>query len=846
MPPEEFNKPKFDWSMPELEEEDGTRLVWDPTSKTYVPATENFFDKHDTGHSSGGDNNLFDPAYHTEKPGNPLREGILASNAPDDAETAEKIQTHAYDAGLTAGGSMAKEMMLSMSPEGVAHTWEQFKEDPWQVIDPDMVANPLSGEWAGGDNIEQMLVGFGYKRPTSSDGESDLEGEAIWADVVNDFANIYLEAYDEGLRSGFEQALAAASQTMNEPGSTYMPPDWEKPASVNGPWRDSDEFMGVEPADPNVEIGHGPAQEEYIQNRWPGLTWSECPECHDHKLIPTNFGPHCLGCGYWKKDRQARTAATEVVCPNCKTTTTEIDCPECNKFLGPEWAKINDADVFSDIPVQHRNPSGHPSDPERVPKENRDNLDRSFPSILSSNSDFAHDGLYVTIVAYEEEDRSRTPLANESFEIHASAEWPQLEQNMRRFWDTWNAPGRIFTIESKSPYGSGYGSVMYGESFENSLNYLELLAGKLDDDIKELADKERERGHRQVNRAEMGYEFPGQEEGWDMRLAKVYLFGLYDSRGGTLAVEAYNIEQAYGRAAVYLGLAREGEVFPEEAGHLVEQRQHIRKMLEEFMPSLEETLAEGTSLAESGGARKNKDGSFDLVGHLPPTDLDLVWGDENGDWDVTIQNGQLAWVFGDPDSDDAVRWDDDAFAFLFAPSDDSHEQMPSTIPSDWTGSPAPQDLVLASARDNLKDEMKPRDGFAHYDEEFAWKLANEPDLADCPECSGKLLEKSGEKICHDCGLRQPIITEVVSAVLAPLAVGAGELAGGAAAGVAAGEVAGVAGGAAAGGGAVASGMEAGNIGRVMQKAMTRMPSNETGGGTTLEEGGFGGEMAGVL
>ena len=47
--------------------------------------------------------------------------------------------------------------------------------------------------------------------------------------------------------------------------------------------------------------------------------------------------------------------------------------------------------------------------------------------------------------------------------------------------------------------------------------------------------------------------------------------------------------------------------------------------------------------------------------------------------------------------------------------------------------------------------------FSHVIEEEMWRLANEPNLAECPECSAPMVDQDNESVCHDCGHKQPII-----------------------------------------------------------------------------------------
>jgi len=110
-----------------------------------------------------------------------------------------------------------------------------------------------------------------------------------------------------------------------------------------------------------------------------------------------------------------------------------------------------------------------------------------------------------------------------------------------------------------------------------------------------------------------------------------------------------------------------------------------------------------------------------------------------------------------------------------------------------------------------REEILPT--FAHYDEERAWRQANDPKLDGCPECEAPMAERDSTKFCPDCGHKQPIINVQAAeqktafapaalALLGRLGLGAGA--------AAAGE------GAAAG----AAGAAPGGIGALMRGAMS--------------------------
>lgn len=62
--------------------------------------------------------------------------------------------------------------------------------------------------------------------------------------------------------------------------------------------------------------------------------------------------------------------------------------------------------------------------------------------------------------------------------------------------------------------------------------------------------------------------------------------------------------------------------------------------------------------------------------------------------------------------------------------------------------------------------MKPQ--FAHVDEETAWNLVHGANLDSCPECDDVMHDQDGEKVCHGCGHKQPIIKHEAGMMALPL------------------------------------------------------------------------------
>lgn len=101
------------WDMPEWRREDGTLMIWDPTSHSYVEGPEEGGDLAvDRGHASGGDNDLFDPASddgHMFQPSNPDNNGWLdgktsSVQAPAMGERFQMLHVGDYASGLEGYG----------------------------------------------------------------------------------------------------------------------------------------------------------------------------------------------------------------------------------------------------------------------------------------------------------------------------------------------------------------------------------------------------------------------------------------------------------------------------------------------------------------------------------------------------------------------------------------------------------------------------------------------------------------------------------------------------------------------------------------------------------------------
>lgn len=151
-----------DMQMPAYRDrETGQMMVWDGSSQTYVVAETAGHNRPDASHATGGDNDLFDPAVHSEQTKNPLQEGILAHLTlamldPDDTTTF--IIAADYDADL--GSELRQEISMGH------YTAERLREIASRHVDErGMVGGVLL------DAIDWDNVGMHYEE------EANLEDD---------------------------------------------------------------------------------------------------------------------------------------------------------------------------------------------------------------------------------------------------------------------------------------------------------------------------------------------------------------------------------------------------------------------------------------------------------------------------------------------------------------------------------------------------------------------------------------------------------------------------------------------------------------------------------------------
>lgn len=139
-------------------------------------------------------------------------------------------------------------------------------------------------------------------------------------------------------------------------------------------------------------------------------------------------------------------------------------------------------------------------------------------------------------------------------------------------------------------------------------------------------------------------------QGMDTRETTVFLFGHYDSRGGTSAYEAPTVADAAYRYAVENYWVAPGTLDTDAF------------TLSDLIESLKSELRAGIRTAGIGDPEQG----VALVGDLPdePTDLEL-----DGTRRVLPIGGKLRVLPVADDQPLEPRWDDDAYSFLFLPDD---------------------------------------------------------------------------------------------------------------------------------------------------------------------------------
>ncbi|MDE2101179.1 MAG: hypothetical protein KGL39_28280 [Patescibacteria group bacterium] len=122
----------------------------------------------------------------------------------------QAVYRDGYEYGEGAGILAANS--LRNSPEQAREAWRRMRsgENPvYEMVEE----NPLSGEWAGGPSIYEVL--------DTIRGQVSADPEAY-----DDAARTWEEGYYDGAKNGFEQNISSFLGTQDEPGDTYLPDEW--------------------------------------------------------------------------------------------------------------------------------------------------------------------------------------------------------------------------------------------------------------------------------------------------------------------------------------------------------------------------------------------------------------------------------------------------------------------------------------------------------------------------------------------------------------------------------------------------------------------------------------------
>lgn len=400
----------------------------------------------------------------------------------------------------------------------------------------------------------------------------------------------------------------------------------------------------------------------------------------------------------------------EVLCPQCRESTDQPVCPLCDKDLTPEWNQFRNKDQSEDFrnsdPTTTDVASEFFSWPDRVPKRNRQKVDDSYPSMLSSLrwrlasrkisqdefDDWDLDDVGTTEIGKWLQDRSGQLHFDHG--MYANHE-PLAERQGLRWPDDIGALGSI--------YNNG------------------------------TADTQRV--------------FPGHQ---------------YNHEG----VQT-QIGQAFGPVTLspplhQQGVSGKGPVF---TPFTIQSGQWLVNL----QPG--QTALTGIAWVRERPHGPYKPNMILCAEHLQPEDYQL-WSNGvkaiiTGTGGLTSHAAYLASTEGIPvivglgpdynklESGNYLKIDPTTQTILVTPGASS-KQNPDVrhqISDEIYNYFRERDPLLQQVGAILKPEY-----FSHIIDEQNWRLANDPSLADCPECHSPLTEKGNEKICYSCGNRQPIIT----------------------------------------------------------------------------------------
>lgn len=342
--------PEFD--MPSFRNPDGTVMVWDAESHSYVTKPSAGLEQ-DRGHSTGGDNDLFnqDQLEHSELAGVPELEGYMSNTK-------------------TAAGGFDMKMPAP---------WQRR---PWE-------SNCPSCRGTLDKNGECRRCDFGQHQNLAGPDGGDIKWQqpnAGWGfdSFLNDLLSpLGLQGLEKQNPEMYSQLHDAVLQITGGliPEAYHARENWDAGKKfVIQQLQKSPEWAHL--FIPNADL-RPQFDREYADQFTNGVVpKTQTPSVFDQ------LGPREYAQLPEKSVFSAEWApAGKVLCPQCSEATNERACPQCGKDLTPEWNNQADKNnEFFGIHPPHDNTTEHHTFPDIVPKRNREKTDDSYPSMSLSKT----------------------------------------------------------------------------------------------------------------------------------------------------------------------------------------------------------------------------------------------------------------------------------------------------------------------------------------------------------------------------------------------------------------------------------------------------------------------------
>jgi len=711
--------------MPQFRDPGGEVWTWDPTTHTYVKRPEKAIP--DRSHASGGDNELFDPATQTELPKNPLMEGYMARTADFDF-----------------GGEAPEPDVVYMLPPGTDWVvWEDVNGALRTMTDEEVVEMARENlRQFGGSDVD--LLRHDPQTP-----------EQAW-EVINE-----IWEGDPGGR-GWQLRVPQGAQWVQ----------------IEFPGEDDPRWGGADPRVAHFGSGQPPAGLEVRQPDTAVFGDEQMTDALkeiDRHLNPDDRPGDTTFPEHWGA---AFAEPGQVLCPNCQTSTELPQCPQCGKGLKPEWDKRGETDPnetdFAGQVVRH--PDGMP---DRAPKRNRMKTDDTYPSMLSSWR--PRPGEKVHLLGQETVTGTYMGPANLGGGTMASVLWDSGDRSPVAYAQLTSGPAApdsmgVYPVAKQA--ADDWGLDAFSDRTEVG-KWIQDVTGQL---------------HATADYGGENHEQLAQEWGLDWNsdigaLGSVFDDGSADTQwvkqGFQFDPKAVEpnlqsiFQQPLGGKLVHLNPPA-GEAQQKEDAF---QPFEIRAGQWIFPPGVPAATGVAWVKERSDGVQF-RPGMVLVAEHLQPDDFHLY----------SQRPAAIITATGGSTSHAALIAREQGWPVVIGIGGDAYSKIETgnyvkvdnagqtTNPRTITVMPTPNqqnsqsvwDSILRYRQDQERNQPSLRPSlpgaFGGLVQAVAARVAAAPSLDSCPDCGGPLTERGDEKICHDCGTRQPIIAlrAATAAVKAPM------------------------------------------------------------------------------